>query len=85
MLWALFMTFTLGADERGTVFSEVPCTSVKQCWLDADGKPIARPKKLRGAPLPKRDCDNTLWLQHQLSCDEKRHVCASKLVLNDPC
>ena len=51
--------------------SEVPCETVAECWLDDEGQPIARPKKLRGKPVPKGDCGKKkLWLRNRLSCEE---------------
>jgi hypothetical protein len=59
-------------DDRRTV-SDVPCKSIAQCWLDEDGKPIARPKKLAGKPLPRGDCGKHLeWLRNRLECDQNR-------------
>ena len=74
----------LAAEQYGTVtVSTVPCETVAQCWLDKDGKPIARPKRVKGKRLPKGDCGkNLLWLRHQLTCE--RAVCVAKFV-SDSC
>jgi len=53
----------------------VHCRSVRDCWLDGDGHPIARPKRYRGKPLPRGDCGAHLnWLRNHLSCEEQRCV-----------
>lgn len=50
-------------------FSDVPCHTVADCWLDAEGHPIARPKRYRGRALPHGDCGKHLtWLDHRLTC-----------------
>jgi hypothetical protein len=65
--------------------STVACTTVAECWLDADGKPIARPKKFKGKPLPTGDCGKRLvWLRNQLTCDETQKVCVAEHV-GDKC
>jgi len=57
--------------------SPVPCRSIRDCWLDADGTPIARPRRLRGKAIPKGDCGgNILWLRNRLACDQGRCVAA---------
>ena len=67
MLAALLVALVLSADP-------VPCQTVADCWLDADSRPIARPKKLRGKPIPKGDCGRKLqWLRHKLACEQ--NVC----------
>ncbi len=60
--------------------SAVRCTTVAECWLDADGKPIARPKKFKGKKLPKGTCSNSglLWLRHKLTCQQ--NVCTAEFV-----
>lgn len=78
------LTFTLLAllhvEPRVTI-SEVPCQTVAACWLDPDGKPIARPKKLKGRPLPKGDCGkNKTWLRNVLTCDEVKRVCVAEYI-----
>jgi hypothetical protein len=61
-------------NDRVTV-SEVPCKSVADCWLDAGGKPIARPKAKRGQRIPNGDCGNHhQWLRNRLRCEEQRCV-----------
>jgi hypothetical protein len=56
--------------------STVPCKTVADCWLDAEGTPIARPKKFKGKKLPQGDCHQRLvWLRYQLSCEPEKHVC----------
>lgn len=58
--------------DRRTV-SDVPCKSVKDCWLDPDGKPEARPKAFRNKPIPRGDCgSHLLWLRNELSCEQDR-------------
>ncbi|MBL8952167.1 MAG: hypothetical protein JNK82_15400 [Myxococcaceae bacterium] len=65
------------------VVSTVPCKTVAECWLDEEGKPIARPKAKKGKAVPRGDCGkNLLWLRNQLSCDE--NVCVAKFV-GDKC
>ena len=54
-----------------TTVSEVACQTVAECWMDEDAKPIARPKKLRGKPVPRGDCGKKLlWLRNRLTCEE---------------
>ena len=53
------------------IVSDVPCETVADCWLDADSKPIARPKKFRGKPVPHGDCGRKIqWLRNKLSCEQ---------------
>ena len=55
----------------------VPCQSVKDCWLDDEGRAIRRPARYRGRHLPKGDCGAHLrWLRHALTCEEG--VCTSR-------
>ena len=69
LLLGLLMT-VLSAEPNVTV-SDVACQSVGDCWLDADSKPIARPKKLRGKPIPGGDCGARLqWLRNKLACEK---------------
>lgn len=57
----------------------VPCNTVADCWLDKDGRPIARPKAKRGRGLPRGDCGkNLLWLRTRLSCEHQ--VCVAQHV-----
>lgn len=73
MLLPLLVALVLSSDPRRIV-SEFPCETVADCWLDTDSKPIARPKKLRGKPLPRGDCSRKLqWLRNRLACEE--NVC----------
>lgn len=61
----------------------VPCKTVADCWLSAQGQPIARPKAKRGRALPSGDCGkNLVWLRHRLSCEQE--VCVAKLI-GDKC
>ena len=76
----LFMLWMLSAEP---VVSTVQCTSVDECWLDAEGKAVARPKSKKGRPLPRGDCGkNLLWLRHKLTCEEG--VCVSQNI-GDKC
>jgi hypothetical protein len=51
----------------------VPCRSVGDCWLDASGNAIKRPKRYRGKPLPRGDCGARInWLRNWLSCTDGR-------------
>jgi hypothetical protein len=53
----------------------VPCQTIADCWLDADGKAIARPKRFRSKPVPRGDCGkNLVWLRNRLTCEA--NVCA---------
>ena len=70
LLLPALLSIVLTTPPRPTV-SEVACVSVAECWLDADGKPIARPKKLRSKSVPRGDCGKgLLWLRHKLACTE---------------
>ncbi len=63
--------------------SPVPCKTVADCWLSAQGQPIARPKHKRGRALPRGDCGkNLVWLRHRLSCEQD--VCVATLI-GDKC
>ncbi|MFO0575739.1 MAG: hypothetical protein U1A78_17215 [Polyangia bacterium] len=63
--------------------STVPCKTVSDCWLDEDGKPIARPHAKRGRKLPRGDCGrNLLWLRNRLSCED--NVCVARHI-GDAC
>ncbi len=83
MLLPLFFV-VLAAVPYGTVtVSDVPCKTVADCWLDKDGKPIARPKRMKGKKVPKGDCGkNLLWLRNVLTCE--KDVCVAKFV-SDMC
>jgi len=79
----MLLTLTLlllGAEpDLHVTVSTVPCKTVAECWLDDDGKPVARPKRFKGRKLPKGDCGkNLLWLRHVLSCEQA--VCVAKFV-----
>ena len=64
------VAMVLSGNPAKTTVSEVPCKTVAQCWLDADGHPIARPKAKKGRPLPEGDCGAKLvWLQNRLRCE----------------
>ncbi len=70
-------------DASRTIVSDVACESVAQCWLDDEGKPIARPRRLRGKPIPRGDCGRNLkWLRNRLTCQEQR--CAA-VRIGDKC
>lgn len=64
--------------------SEVPCVTVDDCWLDEEGKPIARPKAKKGKPFPKRACGGPglVWLRNRLTCSNK--VCTAEFI-GDKC
>jgi hypothetical protein len=63
--------------------SDVPCQTVADCWLDAASKPIARPKKFRGKPVPRGDCGRKLqWLRTRLACEQ--NLCTA-LDIGDKC
>lgn len=73
LLLPLLVSVVLSSEPTTTV-SEVACQSVSDCWLDEDSKPIARPKKFRGKPVPRGDCGKKLqWLRNKLACEE--NVC----------
>lgn len=70
------------AADRVTV-SAVPCKTVADCWLAADGQPIGRPRSKRGRALPRGDCGKRLvWLRNRLSCENQ--VCVAELI-GDKC
>lgn len=76
----LLVTALLAADPdpRRSV-SEIACQTEAQCWMDADAKPIARPKKMKGKAFPRGDCGGRLlWLRNKVECQENvcvvRHV-----------
>jgi hypothetical protein len=74
------VTLLLAGEPRVTT-NEVPCQTVQDCWLDATGKPIARPKKFKGQQLPVGDCGAQLhWLRHRLTCSPEQHVCVAELI-----
>ncbi len=80
LLLPLLVSVVLSASP---IISDVPCQSVADCWLDAASKPIARPKKLRGKPVPRGDCGKNLqWLRTRLTCEQR--VCTA-LVIGDRC
>jgi hypothetical protein len=63
--------------------NEVPCQSIEDCWLNELGKPIKRPKRFRGKPLPPGDCGEKLnWLRNKLACE--KNVCTA-LYVGDLC
>lgn len=77
-LWFVFIALLGLANERVRV-SDVPCKSVADCWLDANGKPIARPKAKRGRSFPRPDCGkNIVWLRNKLRCEDQ--VCVSEFI-----
>lgn len=54
-----------------TTVSDVSCQTVADCWIDADAKPIERPKKYRGKAIPRGDCSKKLlWLRNKLTCEQ---------------
>lgn len=82
---ALLLALVLSGDADRLEVSSVPCSTVDECWLDAKGHPVARPKRSKGKALPTGDCGKQLhWLRHRLSCDEARHVCVA-LEVGDRC
>ena len=75
-LLALIISILTSASSARTTVSIVPCKTVADCWLDADGAPIARPKAKRGQPLPRGNCgDKHNWLSTRLSCENQ--VCVA--------
>ena len=77
----LWLVAALPAD-RVTV-STVPCQTVADCWLAADGQPIQRPRSKRGRLVPRGDCGKKLrWLRNRLSCENQ--VCVVQRV-GDKC
>jgi hypothetical protein len=63
--------------------STVPCKTAADCWLDAEGRPIARPERVKGKKIPRGDCGRQiLWLRHRLTCEKS--VCTSQYV-GDKC
>jgi len=70
LLLPLLVSVVLSTPPRTTV-SDVACKTVEDCWLDADAKPIKRPKKFRGKPVPRGDCgEKLMWLRHRLACEQ---------------
>jgi hypothetical protein len=75
MLIALAVWLLTAAPEPGAE-PRVPCRTVADCWLDRDGKVVARPKQFKGKPLPRGDCGEKLyWLRTHLTCEAK--VCVA--------
>ena len=71
MLLPLLVSVVLSTPPGPTV-SDVACQSVADCWLDADSRPIKRPKKFRGKAIPQGDCGSRLqWLRNKLECSQK--------------
>lgn len=83
VLAALFL-WIVGVMPMGQItVSEVPCKTVADCWLDGEGKPIARPKAKRGRSIPRGDCGKKLlWLRTRLSCENQ--VCTAQHI-GDKC
>lgn len=81
----MLLAFTLlMLSQTPPTVSDVACKTVADCWLDADAKPIARPKAKKGRPLPRGDCGrNILWLRTRLTCSEE-NVCVAEHV-GDKC
>ena len=76
LLLPLLVSVVLSAEPN---VSDVACQTVADCWLDVNGKAMARPASKRGHPLPRGDCgNNLLWLRNRLSCEE--HVCKAEHV-----
>lgn len=79
LLW-IFLA-SLSAPAAPSAAPLVPCKTVADCWLDADGHAIPRPKRYRGRPLPRGDCGkNELWLSNKLSCEDA--VCVARYISN---
>lgn len=77
---SMLIFWLLAADP---VKSDVQCKTVAECWLDEDGKAIARPKSKKGHPIPRGNCGkNLFWLQHKLTCEEG--VCVAQFI-GDKC
>lgn len=67
MTLALLIALVTSTPDAGVV----SCKTVSDCWLDADGHAIARPKKFKGKALPRGDCGkNLLWLRNTLECSD---------------
>lgn len=82
-LIALMLSLLAAPAAAPVAVSPVPCQTVADCWLAADGQPIARPKHKRGRALPRGDCGkNLLWLRHRLSCEAQ--VCVA-VRIGDKC
>lgn len=68
-----------GVNPRLSV-STLVCQTAVDCWMDADAKPIARPKKLQGKEFPRGECTSKklLWLRNRVLCEENvcvvRHI-----------
>lgn len=78
-LIALVLGLVAASPEDRVTVSTVPCRTVADCWLSADGKPIRRPKTQRGRAFPDGDCGKHLvWLQNRLTCEN--HVCVAELI-----
>jgi hypothetical protein len=76
---ALALLASLLASPPPLKVSKAPCQTEAECWLDADGNPIARPKSKQGRPIPRGNCGALLvWLRNELSCQE--NVCVARLV-----
>jgi hypothetical protein len=80
---SLVLWLMSAAPDGGVTVSAVPCTSVADCWLDANGKPVARPRRFRGRRIPRGNCgSNLLWLRYRLMCE--KDLCAAENV-GDKC
>ena len=76
MTLALLIALVTSTPDAGLV----SCKSVGNCWLDAEGHAIARPKKLAGRPLPRGDCGKNLRsLRNKLECSDAG-VCVATFV-----
>lgn len=83
MLVPIFLWLLAALPASRVTVSTVPCKTVADCWLDQDGRPIARPPAKRGRTLPRGDCGkNLLWLRNRLSCEQ--NVCTTRFI-GDAC
>ncbi len=70
--FALLLTLSQAPD-AGTA---VACKTVADCWLDDEGRAMARPKAQKGKKIPLGDCrGKKVWLRHVLTCEQ--NVCIS--------
>lgn len=82
LTWLMLGLLAAPPADRVTV-SVVPCQTVADCWLAADGQPIKRPREKRGRALPRGDCGKKkVWLRNRLSCENQ--VCVAELI-GDKC
>jgi len=82
-LIALMLSLLAAPAAAPVPVSPVPCKTVADCWLSADGQAIARPKHKRGRALPRGDWGkNLVWLRNRLSCEAQ--VCVA-VHIGDKC